>query len=33
VPMFGHLALVLIAGVYLPPALVTWFQNVADMLG
>jgi hydrogenase-4 component F len=33
VPMFGHLALVLVAGVYLPPALVTWFQNVASMLG
>jgi hydrogenase-4 component F len=33
VPMFGHLALVLTAGVYLPPALVAWFQNVAGMLG
>ena len=33
VPMFGHLALVLAAGVYLPPALVVWFQNVAAMLG
>ena len=33
VPMFGHFALVLMAGVYLPPALVTWFQNVASMLG
>jgi hydrogenase-4 component F len=32
-PMFGHLALVLIAGIYLPPALVTWFQHVAGMLG
>ena len=32
-PMFGHLALVLIAGVYLPPALVTWFQHVAGLLG
>jgi hydrogenase-4 component F len=29
VPMFAHLALVLGAGIYLPPALVTWFQNVA----
>jgi hydrogenase-4 component F len=33
VPMFAHLALVLVAGVYLPPALVLWFQNVAGMLG
>jgi hydrogenase-4 component F len=33
VPMFGHLVLVFTAGVYLPPALVTWFQNVANMLG
>lgn len=32
-PMFGHLALVLAAGVYLPPALVLWFQHVAGMLG
>jgi hydrogenase-4 component F len=33
VPMFAHLALVLAAGIYLPPALVAWFQNVAGMLG
>jgi hydrogenase-4 component F len=33
VPMFTHLALVLVAGVYLPPALVVWFQNVAGLLG
>jgi hydrogenase-4 component F len=33
VPMFAHLALVLIAGVYMPPALVVWFQNVAALLG
>jgi hydrogenase-4 component F len=33
VPMVLHLALVLIAGLYLPPALVRWFQNVADLLG
>ena len=32
-PMFGHLALVLLAGVYLPPPLVSWFQNVAARLG
>jgi hydrogenase-4 component F len=33
VPMFAHLALVFMAGVYLPPALVTGFQNVARLLG
>ena len=33
VPMFAHLARVFAAGIYLPPALVVWFQNVASMLG
>jgi hydrogenase-4 component F len=33
VPMFAHLGLVLVAGVYLPPQLVIWFQNVAKLLG
>jgi hydrogenase-4 component F len=33
VPMFAHLALVLAAGIYLPPPLVAWFQNVARLLG
>jgi len=32
-PMFTHLALVLMAGVYLPSALVAGFQNVARLLG
>jgi hydrogenase-4 component F len=32
-PMFAHLALVLLAGVYLPAPLVAWFQNVALRLG
>ena len=32
-PMFAHLGLVLIAGVYLPPALVGWFETVAKLLG
>jgi hydrogenase-4 component F len=32
-PMFAHLALVLGAGLYLPPAMVAWFQNVARLLG
>jgi hydrogenase-4 component F len=33
VPMFAHLALVLIAGVWLPGPLVAWFQHVAALLG
>jgi hydrogenase-4 component F len=33
VPMFAHLALVLVAGIYMPPALVAWFHNVAGLLG
>ncbi len=33
VPMFAHLALVLAAGIYLPAALVSWFQHVAGLLG
>jgi hydrogenase-4 component F len=32
-PLFMHLALVLIAGIYLPPQLVTWFQHVSRVLG
>ena len=32
-PMFAHLALVLMAGIWLPPALVAWFQHVAALLG
>jgi hydrogenase-4 component F len=32
-PMFAHLVLVLLAGVYLPAPLVAWFQNVAAQLG
>ena len=33
VPMFAHFGLVLIAGIYLPPALVGWFETVAKLLG
>ncbi|MGA7327103.1 MAG: hydrogenase 4 subunit F [Rhodomicrobium sp.] len=33
VPMFAHLGLVFAAGVYIPPALVAGFQNVAKLLG
>jgi hydrogenase-4 component F len=32
VPVFAHLALVLVAGIWLPPALVAWFQHVAARL-
>jgi hydrogenase-4 component F len=33
VPMFAHLAIVFAVGIYMPPALVAWFQNVAGLLG
>jgi hydrogenase-4 component F len=33
VPMFAHLSLVLIAGIYLPAPFVVWFQHVARLLG
>lgn len=33
VPMFAHLAIVCMCGIYLPPALVTGFKNVAKLLG
>jgi hypothetical protein len=33
VPTAMHLGLVLMAGIYLPPPLVTWFQHVAGLLG
>jgi hydrogenase-4 component F len=33
VPMFAHLVLVFVAGIYLPPPLVAWFQHVAAVLG
>jgi len=33
VPLYAHLALVLAAGLYLPPLLVSWFQHVAGILG
>jgi hydrogenase-4 component F len=32
-PMIGHLGLVLMAGIYLPPPLVAWFRHVAGLLG
>jgi hydrogenase-4 component F len=33
VPMFAHLAIVFMIGVYMPPALVAGFENVARLLG
>jgi hydrogenase-4 component F len=33
VPMFLHLTIVAITGIYLPGPVVTWFQNVARLLG
>ena len=33
VPLWLHLGLVLLAGVWLPPPLVGWFTEVARMLG
>jgi hydrogenase-4 component F len=33
IPVFAHLALVLLAGVWLPGPLVTWFRHVAVLLG
>jgi hydrogenase-4 component F len=32
-PLYAHLALVLVAGLFLPAPLVTWFQTVARLLG
>jgi hydrogenase-4 component F len=32
VPVFAHLALVLTAGIWLPPAIVAWFRHVAAIL-
>jgi hydrogenase-4 component F len=31
--MFAHLGIVFMAGIYMPPAIVTGFQNVARLLG
>jgi hydrogenase-4 component F len=33
VPMFAHLVLVCVAGIYLPAPLVAWFRHVASLLG
>jgi hydrogenase-4 component F len=32
-PMFGHLALVMVAGVFFPPLITVWFEHVAKLLG
>jgi hydrogenase-4 component F len=31
--MYVHFGLVLAAGIFLPPALVAWFQHIAGLLG
>lgn len=33
IPLFAHLVLVLVAGLWLPPAMIAWFRHVADLLG
>jgi hydrogenase-4 component F len=33
VPLYGHLSLVVAAGIFLPGALVSWFQTIAKLLG
>jgi hydrogenase-4 component F len=33
VPLFAHFGLVFIGGIFIPPLLVAWFQNVAAVLG
>ncbi|HEY2110667.1 MAG TPA: hydrogenase 4 subunit F, partial [Dongiaceae bacterium] len=32
-PFWAHMLLVLVAGLHLPGPLVTWFENVARLLG
>jgi hydrogenase-4 component F len=32
-PMYSHLTLVFVGGIYLPPPLVAWFQHIAHLLG
>ncbi len=32
-PMFAHLGLVVVAGVFFPPLITVWFQHVAKLLG
>ncbi|HMR30172.1 MAG TPA: hydrogenase 4 subunit F [Geminicoccus sp.] len=32
-PIYAHLALVFVAGLYLPPPLVGWFRHIAELLG
>jgi hydrogenase-4 component F len=33
IPTYAHLALVLVAGIWLPPPVVDWFRGIASMLG
>jgi hydrogenase-4 component F len=32
-PLFAHLSLILVAGIYIPGPVVAWFQNVAALIG
>jgi hydrogenase-4 component F len=32
-PLFAHLSLILVAGIYIPGPVMVWFQNVAAMIG
>jgi hydrogenase-4 component F len=32
-PLFAHLSLILVAGIYIPGPVATWFQNVAVLIG
>jgi hydrogenase-4 component F len=32
-PLFAHLSLILVAGIYIPEPVVSWFQNVAVLIG
>jgi hydrogenase-4 component F len=31
--LFAHLSLILVAGIYIPGPVATWFQNVAVLIG
>jgi hydrogenase-4 component F len=33
VPVFAHLAIVLILGIYMPPYLAQWYRQAAQMIG
>jgi hydrogenase-4 component F len=33
VPVFTHLALVLLLGIFIPPMLATWYRQAAALIG